>query len=644
MVTLKGGIRLSIKSKLSLVMSLFSLIILTLNIVFSYFSTREDLHKESEENLMLMAKQIAVSIEQSRSVYEYILNDSKDKLSQEVIEGLFTKASPTNIINELTKSDKNLLEITVIKAYSTKMQPQVLFGTYNYKDVEADYTLSQQVIQTGRSILENTYINDKHVLVSYVPINSSHTSPFVIKIISDYNSISSRIATIIYSQVWISIVLLQAVIFTSYMLAGRLIRPIQNILIKVNQLACGDFDTRLKVKSRDEFGLLAHRINVMAYSLGINTMELKNKNEENRAVKEYLESIISQTADAIHLTDTTGRIIRVNSAFETLYGWKGDEVVGKCIDFVPEEYKLEVDTVQHEEIRGEPKPLVLSEAVRLRKDGSRVNVSISESPIYNEIGDVTGFIHISRDMTEHIRMEELLRRSEKLTTVGQLAAGVAHEIRNPLTTLRGFLQMQQKSQSVNQLHTDIMLSELDRINLIVSEFLILSKPQAVHFQVRDVRFSIGDVLSFLDSEAHLHDIEFKVHFSPCPILVHCEENQLKQVFINVIKNAMEAMPRGGIIQVSLDGDSDEYAIIQISDEGIGITKENLQKIGEPFYTNKEKGTGLGVMVSQRIIESHKGTMDITSEVGKGTTVTVTLPKVLSNEPASESTVEEKITT
>ena len=621
-------------------MSLFSLIILTLNIVFSYFSTREDLHKENEENMMLMAKQIAVSIEQSRLVYEYIVNDSKENVSQDVMEGLFTKASPTTIINELIQLDKNLIEITVIKAYSWETTPLILFGTYDYKDEEGDYASSQRVMKTSKSILKNTYINDKHVLVSYVPINPSESSPFVIKIIADYNSISSRITTMIYSQIWVSIVLLQAVIFTSYILAGRLIRPIQNILIKVNQLACGDFDTRLQVKSKDEFGLLAHRINVMAYSLGTNTMELKNKNEENRAVKEYLESIISQTADAIHLTDTTGKIIRVNSAFEMLYGWKSNEVVGTYLELVPEELKEEDQMWQRKVKSGDPKPLVLSETIRLRKDGSTVNVSISESPIYNEVGDVTGFIHISRDMTEHIRMEEILRRSEKLTTVGQLAAGVAHEIRNPLTTLRGFLQIQQKTQSLNQLHTDIMLSELDRINLIVSEFLILAKPQAVHFEVRDVRFSIGDVLSFLDSEAHLHNIEFKVHFSSCPILVHCEENQLKQVFINVIKNAMEAMPCGGVIEVSLNGDFDEHAIIQISDEGIGIAKENLQKIGEPFYTNKEKGTGLGVMVSQRIIEAHKGTMDITSELGKGTTVTVTLPKVLE----CESTVEEEETT
>lgn len=122
--------------------------------------------------------------------------------------------------------------------------------------------------------------------------------------------------------------LLQIVVFASYILAGELTRPIHDILNRVNQLASGDFEDRLQVKSKDELGLLALRINAMARSLGRNTMELHRKNEENRAMKEHLESIINQTADAIHLTDLDGKIIRVNSAFEYLYGWTGEEVVG----------------------------------------------------------------------------------------------------------------------------------------------------------------------------------------------------------------------------------------------------------------------------------------------------------------------------
>ncbi|MNC21457.1 Sporulation kinase E [compost metagenome] len=318
--------------------------------------------------------------------------------------------------------------------------------------------------------------------------------------------------------------------------------------------------------------------------------------------------------------------MRVNSAFEDLYGWSAEEIIGSKLDFVPP-FKAEEGFEWHSEQELEQgRSFVLAETIRLHKDGTEVNVSISESPIYNEEGQIAAFITISRDMTEHNKMEDLLRRSEKLTTVGRLAAGVAHEIRNPLTTLRGFLQMQQSMKMINEMHTDIMLSELDRINLIVSEFLILAKPQAVHFEVKDVRFTLGDVISFLDSEAHLHNIEFQVDFSQTPILIHCEENQLKQVFINVLKNAMEAMPTGGMIKLLVEED-DRKAVIRVIDQGEGISKERLKKLGEPFYTNKEKGTGLGLMVSQRIIEAHKGLLEFDSELGKGTVVTVTLPKV-----------------
>ena len=221
-------------------------------------------------------------------------------------------------------------------------------------------------------------------------------------------------------------------------------------------------------------------------------------------------------------------------------------------------------------------------------------------------------------------MEELLRRSEKLTTVGQLAAGVAHEIRNPLTTLRGFLQLQQQSKNLNMAHVSLMLSELDRINLIVGEFLILAKPQATKFINKDVRDVLHDVLIFLDSEAHLHNIEFLTNFTKESCSISCEENQLKQVFINLLKNAIEAMPSGGAIHITIQKRNQNISI-SIRDEGIGIPEDIIEKIGDPFFTAKESGTGLGIMVSQRIINTHQGTLDIHSQVDTGTTVRLTLP-------------------
>ncbi|MEK4508103.1 ATP-binding protein [Paenibacillus sp. FSL K6-2524] len=614
---------MSIKTKLSLIMSVFALVILSLNIGLSYFSTRDNLRKDSESNMMLTGKQIALAVEQSRSVYDYVKRQFNEDINNALIMSTLSLASPGRIAEESLKSNENLLEITGM-SLGSQSHVNILFGTNSYGN-DSDLGSVRKALETRTSFLNDTHINGQHVLVSFIPIMPYQSESYVIRIISSYEPISSAISKVVWSQVSTSIVLLQIVVFASYILAGELTRPIHDILNRVNQLASGDFEDRLQVKSKDELGLLALRINAMARSLGRNTMELHRKNEENRAMKEHLESIINQTADAIHLTDLDGKIIRVNSAFEYLYGWTGEEVVGSRLDFIPSspgeyrrEWRKELELGRH---------FVLSEAVRICKDGSKINVSMSESPIFDEDGKITAVISISRDMTEHNKMEELLRRSEKLTMVGQLAAGVAHEIRNPLTTLRGFLQMQQRAKAINMSHTDLMLSELDRINLIVSEFLILAKPQAVHFQVKDVRFTLGDVISLLDSEAHLHNIEFEVHFPQDSVLVHCEENQLKQVFINVLKNAMEAMPVGGRITLRLDSDCPKHAVITVTDEGVGISKERLKKIGEPFYTNKEKGTGLGIMITQRIIEAHQGTLVIESEIGQGTVVTVTLPRI-----------------
>lgn len=230
-------------------------------------------------------------------------------------------------------------------------------------------------------------------------------------------------------------------------------------------------------------------------------------------------------------------------------------------------------------------------------------------------------------MTSRKRMEELLRRSEKLTTVGQLAAGVAHEIRNPLTTLKGFLQLQQRTRALNDNHMDMMLAELERINLIVSEFLVLAKPQAIQFQPKDVRRIVTDVVTLLDSQAKLNNVYFATQFDEFVPLVNCEENQLKQVFINVMKNAMEAMPEGGMVEIAVQSRYKGQVVVVIRDHGIGIPAEHLSQLGDPFFTSKECGTGLGLMVSQRIIHNHRGLIDIASEQNCGTEVTISLPAI-----------------
>ncbi|MDF9844877.1 MULTISPECIES: ATP-binding protein [unclassified Paenibacillus] len=545
---------------------------------------------------------------------------------------------PEEIVRRSKEVNPGLLEITGMnpKTFGSEtMQPDgtdsvnhklrnrpIRFGTYIFGNPGEDKTAMMTALRKEAPVTIDTSALGKRVLKSFIPIAQPGNDDYVISVVMDYSVISSVINEELVSDITTSVLLLVVFFICSYVLSGIVTRPIKDILRKVNDVAKGNFESPLNVTSGDELGQLASRINVMADHLYQHTNQLGKTLEENRAVKEHLESVINGTSDAIHTVDMEGRITSTNKAFEKLYGWNVADAAIKPPYLVPATVQRQEDIRLKELKEGAVLPPV--ETLRLKRDGSLVEVSVSTSMIRDEEGRPQAFVHVSRDMTERNRIEELLRRSEKLTTVGQLAAGVAHEIRNPLTTLRGFLQLQKEKGVLIPLHIDLMLSELDRINLIVSEFLILAKPQAVHFQEKDVRHILNDVISLLDSQAHLFGIEFEAQLSVQPARVHCEENQLKQVFINIVKNAIEAMPSGGTITVlqRIEGNS---VIIVISDEGEGIPEEMLPKLGEPFFTNKETGTGLGLMVSQRIIQAHKGSMEISSEYGCGAEITIILP-------------------
>ncbi|MED0736582.1 ATP-binding protein [Aneurinibacillus thermoaerophilus] len=244
-------------------------------------------------------------------------------------------------------------------------------------------------------------------------------------------------------------------------------------------------------------------------------------------------------------------------------------------------------------------------------------------PLFHSDGQRKGIVVIGRDITELKKTEELLRKSEKLSVVGQLAAGVAHEIRNPLTSIRGFVQFLREGNFKDEYFTT-MLSELDRIELIVNEFLVLAKPQVMNFRRKNLSTLLHQVIALLSTEAVINNIQIVTDFIPVTALVDCDENQLKQVFINILKNAIEAMPNGGQITVQLKQQHDKVLLYFI-DQGYGIPEERIQKLGEPFYTTKEKGTGLGLMISYKIIQSHQGSIQIKSRENIGTTVEVILP-------------------
>jgi two-component system, sporulation sensor kinase A len=260
----------------------------------------------------------------------------------------------------------------------------------------------------------------------------------------------------------------------------------------------------------------------------------------------------------------------------------------------------------------------------IKQDGSQIIVYEQAEVFYDANGNIERKIGTLQDITERKKTEEQLLNSEKLSVVGQLAAGVAHEIRNPLTSLRGFLQLLDGGMS-NKEYYSIMLDELDRIEFIVSEFLNLAKPQAASFEYHCPIKLLKDVISLLYTEANLYNVTIHIEEQGDIPNLYCEKNQMKQVFINLIKNAMDAMPNGGAITIHAHVMPCNYLLIQFKDEGVGIPKERIKKIGEPFYSTKEKGTGLGIMICHKIIERHRGEISFDSKENEGTVVSISLP-------------------
>ncbi|RJE85688.1 PAS domain S-box protein [Paenibacillus sp. 1011MAR3C5] len=570
-------------------------------------------HLLSEYSMVKGIKGLMVDSMESTSVQaaEYIATYEESGAGNE--SG--SSRAPAFFFNMLHTINPYIKETTIFD----KETGRIVYGTYTYLDANNDPQFVQ-ASEPGSYVLRDLTFDGHEYLRSFYM--SEKLSNYVVSIVYDRASITTLVEmkrdyTLMYTGLFL---LLMIVVI--YWLVGIMIRPLKDILWKVNEVSSVRFHKPIQIKRKDEFGLLALKINAMSQNLSIYMNKLRKAFEENRRMKEHLESFINHSNDAIHLMDLEGKVIQVNRAFEQLFGYEEAEVLGKRYPTIPETHRMEKRQMIGLLLAG--KKLPAQETVRVTRTGEVIPVSVTVSPIRDSDGTIRAFASTCRDMRSRNRMEELLRRSEKLTTVGQLAAGVAHEIRNPLTTLRGFLQLQLQSKSLNLSHVTLMLSELDRINLIVGEFLILAKPQATKFVSKDVRDVLQDVLRFLDSEAHLHNIVFRTVITEEPCLISCEENQLKQVFINLLKNGIEAMPQGGPIHISIQKKSGSIAI-SITDEGVGIPEEMISKIGDPFFTGKETGTGLGIMVSQRIINSHQGTLDIQSQVNVGTSVKVTLP-------------------
>ncbi|KIL52755.1 ATP-binding protein [Jeotgalibacillus campisalis] len=354
-----------------------------------------------------------------------------------------------------------------------------------------------------------------------------------------------------------------------------------------------------------------------------------------------MTALIQSMPDFVCFKDGQGRWIRTNDFGLDLYGLKGkkyrgktDRELGKVNPFFEEAF--EFCMVSDEE--------TWQKAVTVRADesfnipsGEFKTFDVIKVPIFYEDGSRKALITIGRDITQQKQAEERLVKQEKLAVAGELAAGIAHEIKNPLTSLKGFIQLMREENKLSSDNVDIMSSEMDRIHSIVEELLVLSKPQTRLEQAFSLHSAIEYVVNVLKHQAAEKKVALRIEkTSNKPDFVLGDRNQLIQVFINLVKNGIESMEKGGVLTIQRLQQENEISIY-IKDEGIGMPVEKLEKIGEPFFTTKSKGMGLGLTICQKIIHEHKGRIEYESAENEGTTVSVHLP-VYKEEKNTENTM------
>ncbi len=339
------------------------------------------------------------------------------------------------------------------------------------------------------------------------------------------------------------------------------------------------------------------------------------------------QAILSHTYDLVCAITEDGIYEYASPSYAKTLGVYPDELIGQhvLINAYPEDKHIISTTLAN---MSKTKDASTFEYRKFHVNGTIVLLECKGAPIITSTGEIEGFVFVSRDVTEKRQAEKKIRNSEKLSVIGHLAASIAHEVRNPLTTIKGFVQLFSETQQPKKtmIYRDLIQHELSQIEHIITEFMSLAKQEYVYTDNLVITDLLDEVLKQFEPVTGVKNIRIFRHYpKEHPLLVSGQKTQLTQVFIHIIQNAIDSMESGGKLAVSIEKSARETLCIVIKDNGCGIDSKRIPHIGEPFYTTKERGIGLGLTICNKIINEHNGFFHVSSEKNDGTSITITLP-------------------
>lgn len=355
--------------------------------------------------------------------------------------------------------------------------------------------------------------------------------------------------------------------------------------------------------------------------------KLRARNQMLEATRDFLTRIIEGAAEAIITRDEQGRVTSWNAAAEAIYGWTAAEMLGKSVDrLVPDDpaARAEQEEIQRRLSAGES--IRHREVRRVHKEGKLVTVSITMAPMLDASRRYAGSIGIVRDVTDLKEMEQRLVEQERLAAVGELAAMVAHEVRNPLAGIRGACEILLEGYAGDPARTEIgreVLHQVDRLNRTVSDLLLYARPKAMDPVPTDVHALIDRISSVLKEDPANRALSISREYEAGNPVVRADGRQLEQLFLNLMLNAAQATQHRGILRIGTQA-RDGTFVVTVQDDGPGIPPDRIERIFKPFFTTRTQGTGLGLAICKKIVDGHGGRIDVESPSEGGARFTILL--------------------
>jgi two-component system sensor histidine kinase AtoS len=445
---------------------------------------------------------------------------------------------------------------------------------------------------------------------------------------------------------------------TAFLVARRIARPVRRLAEGAAALSRGEWDQRIEAGPSDEIGRLAEAFNRMAAELARERRALEAAHEELGRrfaeladLKGYTDDILGSLTSGIVTADLEGRVVTLNGAAQRLTGVDPARAPGRRAREVFA-HLPELPQVLEETLASRTAAIIAS-VLPGRDADPPVPVEVTTAPLRGADGRDLGVVAVVRDLSAERQLEEQLRRSDRLAAIGTLAAGLAHEIKNPLTSLLTFtrhLTRRFDDERFRQRFQSVVPRELERIDRIVEDLLRLSRPARLSLSQVHVPGLLEQVLELYASDAEAKQIAVVREFAPGLPTVQADRSQLYQALVNLVANAVEAMGEGGVLTVRAGWAAgvepagrprhrgqERRLQIEVADTGAGIAPGEQSNVFNPFFTTKPAGTGLGLAIAHKIVEDHGGTITFRSTPGRGTTFVVVLPLAVGHSALARGT-------